>query len=124
MTIDLNYYFDVYHGTVLTNDEAGEKALNRAYRQINIICKNRLDDGTIDSFPEKVQNIVKTVICEQADFNTDNADLINSALSEYKINGVSVKFETNSQIKNYGGIFIKGELISELAIYGLTYRGF
>lgn len=124
MTIDLNYYFDTYGGTVLTSDDAGLKALNKAYRQINIICKNRLDNGNVDSMPEDVQDIVKTVICEQADFNAANADLINSALSEYKINGVSVKFSTNGQVLNEGGIFIRGELISQLAIYGLTYRGF
>lgn len=124
MTVDLEYYFNVYKGTVLPNDDSAIKALNKAFRQINIICKNRLNDGTVDSYDEDIQSAVKNIVCEQAEFNTENADIINAALERYTINGVTIEYATNQQIANINGIFINQTLFSELSIYGLTYRGF
>ncbi len=124
MTVDLEYYFNVYKGTVLPNDDSAIKALNKAFRQINIICKNRLNDGTVDSYDEDTQNAVKNIICEQAEFNTENADIINAALERYTINGVTIEYATNQQIASINGVFINKTLFSELSIYGLTYRGF
>ena len=121
--IDLDYYYGVYGGNVLPPDDSAVKILNRAFRQINIICRNRLKNGEIDTYDEEVQNTVKTIICEQADFNVKNDDLINSALERYTINGVTIEYATNSQISNINGVLINSALYDELNLTGLTYRG-
>ena len=124
MTVDLEYYFDVYKGTVLPNDDSAIKALNKAFRQINVICKNRLNNGYADNLDEESQNAVKNIVCEQAEFNVENVDVINSALERYTINGVTIEYATNQQIADINGVLIKKTLFSELSLYGLTYRGF
>lgn len=123
MTIDLDFYFDIYKGTVLQNDDSGVKALDKAFRQINIICQNRLKNGAVEELSDEAQLTVKKIICEHAEFNYTNDDLINSALKKYTINGVSIEFETNLQIANIGGVYIQKTLYSELSMFGLTYRG-
>lgn len=124
MTVDLEYYFNVYNGTVLPNDDSALKALNKSFRQINILCKNKLASGYVDGLDENIQTAVKNIVCEQAEFNTENSDIINAALEKYTINGVTIEYATNQQIANINGIFINQTLFSELSLYGLTYRGF
>ena len=81
--------------------------LKYAERQIDIICNGVITNDTIINKDKKIIDIVKNIICEQADFNSKNSDLINSTLKKYSINGVSVEFETNQQIIKVRGIFIK-----------------
>lgn len=131
MFVDLDYYFDVYHGTVLTNDEAGEKALNKAIRQINRIANNSIDSGYIESKGEPLLTKVQTIVCEQADFIFTNADKIaegsyGSAIESRIINGVSVKYSTSkisSSVQVVNGAFIPSDLYEELVFLGLCYRG-
>lgn len=123
MFVDLDYYFNTYNGQILQNNDQSIKELNNAERQINIICNSVISNGTIHYKSQYVIDIIKYIICEQADFNYKNSDLINSTLKKYAINGVSIEYETNQQIKTVRGIFIKQILYEELAYHGLIYRG-
>lgn len=123
MLVNLEYYFDTYGGNVLENDDEALKALKNAEKQINVICGNRLNNGFLEDKAQHLIPLIQDIICEQAEFNTENKELIESALSQYSINGVSMKIEPSKSICQVSGIYTKNIIYQELAMYGLTYRG-
>lgn len=131
MHIDLNYYFDVFNGKILSNDDAGKKALNKAIKQINRITNNSIDSGYIEQRGEPLLTTVNDIICEHAEFIYENTDgiedgTIGSSVESRSINGVSVKYSSassNSSITSSNGVYIKKEILDDLAWLGLCYRG-
>ena len=85
------YYTDTYGGTlILENDIA--RALQIASRHIDSLTYNRIVGRGFSSLTQFQRDIIQDVVCQQADFETENADEINSILSSYSINGVSAQF--------------------------------
>lgn len=131
MHIDLNYYFDVFNGKILSNDDAGKKALNKAIKQINRITNNSIDSGYIEQRGEPLLTTVNDIICEHAEFLYENNDRIEDGtvglpVSSRNINGVSVSYSNSastSSILSVSGVYIKNDLYEDLAWLGLCYRG-
>jgi len=131
MVLDLNYYFDVYNGKILSNDDEGKKVLNKAIRQINRLTNNSIDNGYIVSRGDPLLTTVYYIICEHAEFLYENTDRIEDgtaglAVASRNINGVSVSYSTSastSSILSSNGVYIKKDLYDELAWLGLCYRG-
>lgn len=131
MVLDLNYYFDVYNGKILSNDDEGKKVLNKAIRQINRLTNNSIDNGYIVSRGNPLLTTVYEIICEHADFLYENTDRIEDgtaglAVASRNINGVSVSYSNSgstSSILSSNGVYIKRDLYDELAWLGLCYRG-
>lgn len=118
--VDVTYYQDTYKGTI-PSDEI-EKRLKKASMHIDTLTYNRIVGRGFDNLTEFQQNIIKEVICKLADFEYENEDLIQSILSSYSINGVSVNFGSNWNIEVQNGIAIKKEDYSLLGQTGLTCR--
>ena len=85
------YYTDTYGGTLILENDI-ERALQIASRHIDSLTYNRIVGRGFSSLTQFQRDIIQDVVCQQADFETENADEINSILSSYSINGVSAQF--------------------------------
>ena len=65
------------------------------------------------------QELVKEVICLQADFEVENEDEINTILSSYSINGVSAQFGNGWNVYTDKGVAIKRDVYTILCQTGL-----
>lgn len=121
MYVDLEYYKNTYKGTL--EDANAEKALIKAERHIDTLTYNRIVDGGFDNLSFYRQSIVKECVCLMAEWETENADYINSMLSSYSLNGASMTFSGNSAnafVQN--GVAVSREIYSHLQKSGLCCR--
>lgn len=95
-----------------------EKLLHRASRQIDSLTYNRMIGLGFGNLTEFQQGIVKESCCLLADFLHDNADLLDSALSAYSINGVSMNFG-GGQMTVINGIPVRRDIYALLGQSGL-----
>lgn len=115
------YYTDTYGGTlILENDIA--RALQIASRHIDSLIYNRIVGRGFSSLTQFQRDIIQDVVCQQADFETENADEINSILSSYSINGVSAQFGSSWNVFTDKGVAMKRDLYALLCQTGLCCR--
>ena len=98
------------------------KYLTDASRQIDTMTFNRIVAKGFDNLTEFQQDIVKQVVCDQAEFLYENADAIASVLDSYSINGVSMRFGTGFNVVMEEGIPTQGTTYSLLQQTGLCCR--
>ncbi|MDH6367553.1 MULTISPECIES: hypothetical protein [unclassified Breznakia] len=120
--VDENYYKDTYKGVAKDADSL-EKLLKKASRHIDTLTFNRII-GRFDDLTDFQQEIIKDVTCELVDFEYSNKDALETILSEYSINGVTMHFGESWTVKVENGIPIPTELYSLLEQTGLTTRSF
>lgn len=80
-----------YAGNTVPEDEL-LKALRQASRHIDSLTYNRIVGQGFSNLTQFQQDIIREVVCQQADFEAENADEINTILQGYSINGVSAQF--------------------------------
>ena len=115
------YYTDTYGGTlILENDIA--RALQIASRHIDSLTYNRIVGRGFSNLTRFQHDIIQDVVCQQADFETENADEINSILSSYSINGVSAQFGSSWNVFTDKGVEMKRDLYALLCQTGLCCR--
>jgi hypothetical protein len=120
--VDEQFYRDVYKGISIPPDELG-RMLTQASRHIDSLTFNRIVAKGFDNLTVFQQDIIKEVACRQADFEYENADIIDTVLQGYSINGVSMQFNGNSwNVYADKGVAIKKDLYSLLSQTGLTSR--
>lgn len=115
------YYTDIYGGMV-TDDLSNR--IYKASRHVDVLTFNRLVGRTLEELSEYQADVIKRVVCGLVDFEYENEDIINSVLSSYAINGVSMSMDAskwNIQVSN--GVAIKSDLYQLLMTTGLCYRG-
>lgn len=115
------YYESVYEGSLIP-EEQQRKALIQASRHIDTLTLNRIVGIGFDNLTEFQKDVIREVVCRQADFETENADEINSVLSGYSINGVSVQFGSSWNILTEQGIAMKRDDYAMLCQTGLCCR--
>ena len=116
-----DYYLNQYGGEITPKDIL-EKALKNASRHIDSLTYNRIVGRGISSLTEFQQEIIREVVCMQADFEYENADEINSVLSSYSITGVSAQFGSSWNVFTDKGIAMKREVYTLLCQTGLCCR--
>jgi len=120
--VDKEFYKTVYEGSGIP-DEALKGMLIQASRHIDSLTFNRIMSKGFDNLTVFQQDIIKEVICRQADFEYENADIIDTVLQGYSINGVSMQFNGSSwNVYADKGVAIKKDLYSLLSQTGLTSR--
>ena len=120
--VDEQFYRDVYKGVSIPSDDTG-RMLTQASRHIDSLTFNRIVAKGFDNLTVFQQDIKKEVICRQADFEYENADIIDTVLQGYSINGVSMQFNGSSwNVYADKGVAIKKDLYSLLSQTGLTSR--
>ena len=115
------YYTDTYGGTLILENDI-ERALQIASRHIDSLTYNRIVGRGFSSLTQFQRDIIQDVVCQQADFETENADEINSILSSYSINGVSAQFGSNWNVFTDKGVAMKRDLYALLCQTGLCCR--
>ena len=115
------YYTDTYGGTLILENDIG-RALQIASRHIDSLTYNRIVGRGFSSLTQFQQDIIQDVVCQQADFETENADEINSILSSYSINGVSAQFGSSWNVFTDKGVTMKRDLYALLCQTGLCCR--
>lgn len=79
---DQEYYEKV--SSVITTDDL-EKRLYIASRHIDTLTFNRIVARGFENLTEFQKDVIRLVVCKQADFEAENESLINSVLSSYSI---------------------------------------
>ena len=121
MYVDFEYYKNTYKGTLEEPD--AEKALNKASRHVDTLTYNRIVGVGFDNLTEYQQGIIKECACLIADWETENADVINSMLSSYSLNGANMSFSgqsANAEVVN--GIAVSKSINQHLHKCGLCSR--
>lgn len=114
-----SYYLDRYEGTVIPEDDV-EKALKQASRHIDSLTYNRIVGRGFSNLTAYQQDLIREVICQQAEFEYEYRDEINSALSSYSINGVSVQFAENTwNVFSTKGVAMRRDVYAMLCQTGL-----
>lgn len=115
------YYTETYHGNIVPLDDL-ERVLRQASRHIDSLTYNRIVGRGISCFTEFQQDVIREVVCQQADFEYENADEISTVLSSYSLNGASVQFGASWNVFTGKGIAMKRDVYSMLAQTGLCCR--
>ena len=121
MYATVEYYKETYKGNL--DDADAEKALNKASRHIDTLTYNRIVGVGFDNLTEYQQGIIKECACLMADWETENADYIDSLMSSYSLNGASMSFTGNSAsavVTN--GVAVSRDIYSHLQKCGLCVR--
>lgn len=115
---DVSYYMDEYKGTVLTEENAG-RYLDMASDVVDQLTFYRIHAILFENLTEFQKKTVRDANCSIADFSLENADLIESAVSSYSINGVSVGSGLSPSVKLVGGVYIPSAVYGKLLATGL-----
>lgn len=121
MYADTAYYFNEYDGSIIAEEEL-EKALEKASRHIDTLTYNRIVGKGFSNLTKFQQSIIKEVCCSLADFETENAELINSMLKSYSLNGVSMTFGSSWNVSVEDGVAIRSDLYERLQQTGLCCK--
>ena len=106
------------YGSGNIQPEELDKILHNASRQIDSLTFNRIVGKGFDNLTDFQQEIITESCCKLADFLHDNADLLDSALNAYTVNGVSMHFGGVS-VAVINGIPIRKDIYSLLSQTGL-----
>ena len=115
------YYQGKYEGTLIEDDDL-KKALVQASRHIDSLTYNRIVGQGFYNLTEFQQEVIREVICQQADFETENADEIDTILQSYTINGVTSQFGSSWNVFTDKGVAMKRDVYALLCQTGLCCR--
>ena len=97
------YYQGKYEGTLIEDDDL-KKALVQASRHIDSLTYNRIVGRGFARLTGWQQEVIREVVCQQADFETENEDEISTVLQSYSINGVSAQFGSSWNVFSDMGV--------------------
>ena len=83
------YYLETDRGTSIPKSEL-DLRLRDASRHIDSLTYSRIVGQGFSALTEFQQDVIREVVCRQADFEAENREALDCALSSYSINGVSM----------------------------------
>lgn len=111
----LRYYTDV--------PKNFEHLVAKASRDIDTLTHCRINGIGWDSLTEFQREAVTEVCCDIVQFMDENRELLNTPLSSYNINGVSMQFSFNPTVFVQDGIIMRQSTYGRLVSTGLCYAG-
>lgn len=118
---DADYYKNVFCGNLIPDEELN-KALRQASRHIDTLTYNRIVGRGVTNLTEFQRGILKEVCCEQAEFEYQNKEMLDMTVTEYSINGVSMKFGESWNVHIKNGVAIKRDIYELLNQTGLCCK--
>ena len=115
------YYQTVYRGGSVP-EEVLMQMLRQASRHIDSLTYNRIVGRGFSNLTAFQQETIQEVVCQQADFEYENADEINTILHGYSINGVSAQFGSSWNVFTDKGVAMKRDVYALLSQTGLCCR--
>lgn len=116
-----DFYKEIYKGQLIPTDKL-EAKLKQASRHIDSLTYNRIVGRGISNLTEFQREIVQEVCCSQADFEYENADMIDTVISAYSLNGASVQFGNSWNVLVSNGVAMKRDTYQLLQQTGLCCR--
>lgn len=113
-----SYYINTYGGRTVPEENL-KSALHQASRHIDSLTYNRIVGRGFDNLTDFQKEVIREVICLQADFECENTDEINTVLSSYSINGVSASFGSSWNVFMDKGVAMKRDIYALLCQTGL-----
>lgn len=110
------------YGKAIIPEEQLEKSLRLASRHVDALTFNRIVGRGYDNLTAFQRELITEAVCMQAEFEYENADELESAISSYSINGVSAKFGDAWNVFIQSGIAIY-ELLKQTGLTCRTLRG-
>ena len=110
-----------FGGTVHPEAEAA-RFLRQASRHVDSLTYNRMVGQGFSGLTEFQREMVKEVVCRQAEFEYENADEIDTILQSYSINGVSAQFGSSWNVFTDKGIAMRRDVYAMLCQTGLCCR--
>ena len=120
----IDYYLIDSGAYVFGENIKGEligNCLQLASDAIDALCYGRIRKIGFDNLTEFQQEKVKKAVCLHAKFLLTYGDLLNSPLSSYGINGVSMSFDA-SKVVTQGGVTTNQAVMQQLRQSGLATR--
>ena len=115
------FYQNTYKGSSIPEKEL-ERALRQASRHIDSLTYNRIVGQGFSNLTPFQQEVIQEVVCQQADFEYENADEIDTVLSSYSINGVSAQFGSSWNVFTDKGVAMRRDVYALLSQTGLCCR--
>ena len=103
-------------------DNLSPDAVLTASRHIDSLTFNRIVDRGYDNLTEFQKEIISQVCRKQAIFETENQDMLESILSSYSINGVSMQFGSAWNVFIDKGVAMRRDTYAMLQQTGLCCR--
>ena len=106
------YFQGDYNGAI--PEEKLQSALYDASRHIDSLTFNRIIGKGYNNLTDFQKEILSQVCVKQADFEYENEDILQSIMSSYSINGVSMSL-------NAGGwnVFVQNGIVMQRDVYDL-----
>lgn len=121
MYADKEYYTETYGGSLIGEKEL-TRLLEKASRQIDTLTFCRIREIGFDRLTAFQQDQIQYVTYMLADFIYENQDELESMLSSYGINGVSMTFSSGVNVTKVQGVVIRTDIYAELEKTGLCCR--
>ncbi len=102
--------------------EVRDADMRQASRHIDSLTYNRIVSAGFSRLTQFQKEIIKEVVCRQAQFEVENADAISSVLSSYSINGVSMAFGSSWNVFTEHGVAMRRDVYALLQQTGLCCR--
>ena len=118
---DIEYYVSTYQGTSIPSNDI-KKYLKQASRHIDSLTYNRIVGQGFLNLTAFQQDVIREVICEQADFEYENAEVIETVLSSYSINGTAMQFTQSWNVYTDKGVAMRKDIYALLSQTGLCCR--
>lgn len=93
--------------------------LKQASRHIDSLTFGRINRYGFDNLTTFQKDIIREVTCRLADFEYENEDLIQSVLSSYSLNDVSMSIGNTWNVYTQNGVAISKDLYALLCQTGL-----
>lgn len=90
--VTAEYYMNTFHGTAIP-DTRIERSLRQASRHIDSLTYNRIASKGFSNLTNFQQEIIREVVCVQAEFEYENREELESLISSYSLNGVSMTIQ-------------------------------
>ena len=115
---DREYYTKNYGGTAIPEKEL-ERYLSMAGRQIDTMTFCRIGGQGFEKLTPFQQEQIRYTNCLLADFLCENGEELETLMSSYSVNGVSMSFGEGKNVTKAQGIIIRTDIYAELKKTGL-----
>lgn len=119
--VTAEYYMNTFHGTAIP-DTRIERSLRQASRHIDSLTYNRIASKGFSNLTNFQQEIIREVVCVQAEFEYGNREELESLISSYSVNGVSMTIQPGWNLFTDKGVAMQKFTYSLLEQTGLCCR--
>jgi hypothetical protein len=120
--VDYEYYSKTYGGKIITAGDA-PNLLQNASNTVDTLTYCRIVPRGLEALTGFQRGIIQRVVCALAEWQHENADILDNPYNSYSINGVAATWGNSAGVRKINGVLIPNTIYSELIKTGLCYAG-